>query len=120
MTSIVTIVAFAISLALFLLERPLRRPSQKDRMAFELGYYRAVCTHDSLRSNAPTLVPQIRRLSDNLGVPVPGSDARCPRRDSIARIKLELSQQRFNSFVLGDNVASFEFARLLRSEQICD
>lgn len=113
----VTTVTFAITLAVLFTLRPLARPSQKDRLAFEFGYYVRVCYQPLLSADEPLLGADIRRLSQllNVGADPPAGNS-CPDVKWLSAAQKSLSSQLVGSLLMGYDAADLELGRQLRDD----
>jgi len=112
---VITAVAFGATLAALFAWRPLSRPSQMDRFAFELGYYVGACLDATLASDEVLLSAEIRRLSAALGVTAGlPAGAQCPDETWIPKPRQTLSSQLDGSLSMGQVAALLERSRLVK------
>lgn len=109
--AVITVVAFAATLPVLFIRRPLVLPSKAQRLAFELGYYSYVCLHSPL-ADQPILLAEIGRLGGTLDIsPVPIS--RCPAATWLDEIERQSSRNVYGSVVVGAKVGQLEVSRLV-------
>jgi hypothetical protein len=111
----VTLLAFSVTVVALGLMRPLARPSEQDRVAFELGYYGRACGFLANAGDESLVLTDIRSLSRRLKIS-DQVDESCPSVKWFQAVKEALAPSLFGSFWLGLSAADLELGRMWRPD----